>query len=92
MFEWAEKGSARRIIGLRRNIQEQMEAQIKLVELCNKAEESNTKFDRLVQGTGLGLSICKTIVDRLGGDIGVESELGKGSKFWFTLPCEVIMY
>lgn len=92
MFEWAEKGSARRIIGLRRNIEEQMETQIKLVELRNKAEESNTKFDRLVQGTGLGLSICKTIVDRLGGDIGVKSELGKGSKFWFTLPCEVIMY
>lgn len=71
MFEWAEKGSVRRIIGLRRNIEEQMETQIKLVELRNKAEESNTKFDRLVQGTGLGLSICKTIADRLGGDIGV---------------------
>lgn len=45
-----------------------------------------TKFDRQVQGTGLGLSICKMIVDKLGGEIGVESELGTGSKFWFTLP------
>lgn len=51
-----------------------------------------TKFDHSVQGTGLGLSICKMIIDRLGGDSGVESILGRGSKFWFTLPCEVTIY
>ena len=39
-----------------------------------------------VQGTGLGLSISKSIVEQLGGTIGVESEPGKGACFWFTLP------
>ena len=37
-------------------------------------------------GTGLGLAICKVIIERHGGTIGVESEVGKGCRFWFRLP------
>lgn len=44
------------------------------------------KIDNFVSGTGLGLSICETIIQKLNGVIGVDSELGKGSTFWFVLP------
>ena len=52
----------------------------------DKVFERFTKLDAKRQGTGLGLSISQTIIKKLGGTIGVTSELGKGSTFWFTLP------
>ena len=50
--------------------------------------ERFVKLNEFVQGTGLGLSICKSIAERCGGHIGVESEgEGYGSTFWIWIPC-----
>ncbi len=51
--------------------------------------ERFVKLNDFVQGSGLGLSNCKAIIDKWGGDIGVQSEgEGHGSTFWFWIPCK----
>lgn len=61
---------------------------------CERVFERFYRVDRArsreLGGTGLGLSIVKNTVRNLGGDVGVSSELGKGSTFWVALPHEVV--
>lgn len=50
--------------------------------------ERFVKVDEYIPGTGLGLSVVESHIKNLGGSVGVESSLGVGSNFWFTLPLE----
>ena len=53
-------------------------------------QQVDSKRNRSVEGTGLGLAIAKRLVEAMGGSIGVDSEYGKGSDFWFKIPQKII--
>lgn len=54
--------------------------------IFNPYQQADASVSRNFGGTGLGLAICDSLVKIMGGDIGVESELGKGTTFWFEVP------
>lgn len=62
--------------------------QNKLDEIFERFKQLNFRNISKLKGTGLGLAICKGIIERLGGSISVESEIGVGSRFVFNIPLE----
>lgn len=61
----------------------------KLNIIFERFQQIESSYARKFGGVGLGLAITKQLIERMGGSINVESELGKGSRFWFVLPLKL---
>jgi len=93
-IRYIERGCAITVSTLPVRVDGKSYAQVQIADTGKGIAEENisrvfdrfAKLDSFTQGTGLGLSICELIIKHLGGEIGVESSVGKGSTFWCTVP------
>ena len=65
-------------------------AQEDMALLFKPFSQTDSSVTREFGGSGLGLSLVRTLATAMGGDVGVSSELGRGTRFWFSVPMEVL--